>query len=149
MLYFRTAIDDDLKEIKKLLAGSSLPFEDIDNIITDFEIVMMDNKIIGAAGVEKHFPYMLIRSVVIDPTFRHQHIGDQLIHALLDKLYPENYKGFYLLTESASPFFTKLGFVAVQRENVPVEIQQTTEFSKICPSSATVMYKLNSHNTKN
>jgi len=89
---------------------------------------------------------MLIRSVVIDPTFRNKQIGNQLINALMDKLYPENYKGFYLLTETAASFFTKLGFMPVQRENVPVEIQQSTEFSTICPSSAMVMYKLNSNN---
>lgn len=146
MIYFRTAVNDDLLEVKKLLAASALPFEDIDNLISDFEIALVDNKIIGAAGVEKHFPYMLIRSVVIDSAFRNKQIGYQLIHALMDKLYPENYKGFYLLTETAAAFFTKLGFMPVQRENVPVEIQQTTEFSTICPSSALVMYKLNSNN---
>ncbi|MBK8342606.1 MAG: GNAT family N-acetyltransferase [Bacteroidetes bacterium] len=146
MIHFRTAVDEDLMEVKKLLAASALPFEDIDNLISDFEIALVDNKIIGAAGVEKHFPYMLIRSVVIDPTFRNKQIGYQLIHALMDKLYPENYKGFYLLTETAASFFTKLGFMPVQRDNVPVEIQQTTEFSTICPSSAMIMYKLNSNN---
>lgn len=146
MIHFRTAGIDDLQEVKKLLAASALPFEDIDHIITDFEVALVDNKIIGAAGVEKHFPYMLIRSVVIDQTFRNKQIGYQMLHALMDKLNPENFNGFYLLTESASSFFTKLGFVPVLRENVPDEIKQTTEFSSICPSSAMVMYKLNSNN---
>ncbi|RLC71264.1 MAG: hypothetical protein DRI26_05505 [Chloroflexi bacterium] len=45
----------------------------------------------------------------------------------------------YLLTTTARGFFKKLGFEDVARAEVPMEIQETTEFKDMCPSSASCM----------
>jgi amino-acid N-acetyltransferase len=47
----------------------------------------------------------------------------------------------YLLTTTAGGFFTKQGYGAIDREAVPIEIKNTTEFSSTCPSTAEVMIK--------
>ena len=45
----------------------------------------------------------------------------------------------FLLTSTARPLFESLGYVAVSRDAAPPAIRATTEFSSICPSSATLM----------
>ncbi len=50
-------------------------------------------------------------------------------------------QALYLITTTAAPFFEKRGFAKVDRSAVPVAIQRTTQFSALCPSSATVMHR--------
>jgi amino-acid N-acetyltransferase len=47
----------------------------------------------------------------------------------------------YLLTTTAKDFFGKEGYEVITREDVPESIKNTSEFSEVCPSSATVMKK--------
>jgi len=47
----------------------------------------------------------------------------------------------YLLTTTAKDFFTKEGYEIIDRVRVPFEIKNTSQFSSVCPSSATVMKK--------
>ena len=48
----------------------------------------------------------------------------------------------YLLTTTAKDFFTKEGYIEVDRNNVPGQIQNTSEFSSVCPTTAVVMKKI-------
>ena len=45
----------------------------------------------------------------------------------------------YLLTNSAEDYFKVLGFSPVIRSEVPLAIQNTDQFSSLCPGIATVM----------
>jgi len=47
----------------------------------------------------------------------------------------------YLLTSTAERFFERLGYARVLREAAPVAIQQTQEFSALCPSNSAFMLK--------
>jgi amino-acid N-acetyltransferase len=47
----------------------------------------------------------------------------------------------YLLTTTAERFFERLGYTRVPREAAPLAIQQTQEFSALCPSSSAFMVK--------
>jgi amino-acid N-acetyltransferase len=46
-----------------------------------------------------------------------------------------------LLTESAQPFFTALGYMVIDRGHVPEALRQTAEFRSLCPVSAVCMTK--------
>jgi amino-acid N-acetyltransferase len=48
----------------------------------------------------------------------------------------------YLLTTTAEDFFTKLGYKIIDRKELPIEIKNTTEFTSVCPSTASVLRKL-------
>jgi amino-acid N-acetyltransferase len=45
----------------------------------------------------------------------------------------------YLLTETAAPFFARLGFTPVDRDAVDEAVQASEEFSRLCPATAAVM----------
>jgi arsenate reductase (thioredoxin) len=46
-----------------------------------------------------------------------------------------------LLTETAEIFFARKGYHTVDRKDAPAEIQASSEFSHLCPSSAVLMKK--------
>jgi amino-acid N-acetyltransferase len=47
----------------------------------------------------------------------------------------------FLLTTTAREFFLKENYTLVDRNSVPLSIKETSEFTGLCPSSATVMRK--------
>jgi amino-acid N-acetyltransferase len=47
----------------------------------------------------------------------------------------------YLLTTTAREFFAGRGYRAIDRADAPERIRGTTEFSDLCPASATAMVK--------
>ena len=50
-------------------------------------------------------------------------------------------KQLYLLTLTADRFFEKECFERISRESMPEAIQNTTEFTSICPVSSVCMKK--------
>jgi arsenate reductase (glutaredoxin) len=46
-----------------------------------------------------------------------------------------------LLTETAAPFFARLGYQPAARESMPPEVQATGEFASLCPSTAVCLAK--------
>jgi amino-acid N-acetyltransferase len=47
----------------------------------------------------------------------------------------------YLLTQTAEKYFEKKGFEKIARDQTPHEVQQSKEFSHLCPSTAVAMKK--------
>ena len=45
----------------------------------------------------------------------------------------------YLLTETAANFFPRFGFRPVDRSQVPPAVQNSIEFTSLCPASALAM----------
>ena len=61
------------------------------------------------------------------------------MYQLIQQARSENLQALYLLTNTAERFFTKLGFEQINRQAAPVTMQNTTEFSSLCPDSAICM----------
>ncbi len=141
MQTLRSAVKNDLPAIKQLLQATNLPLDDIEPHIANFEVMTNNSEIIGVAGIESHYPFALIRSVAIAPEHQNKQLGVKIFTALMNKLYPQNFEAYYLLTETAISFFERFGFTEISRENVPIEIKSTNEFKHICPTTAIVMKK--------
>jgi threonine dehydrogenase-like Zn-dependent dehydrogenase len=62
-----------------------------------------------------------------------------LVEALLAEAWAEGAEDAWLLTTSAAPFFTRLGFAATPRDLAPPAIAATRLFAGLCPASATLM----------
>ena len=132
---------NDVEEIKDLLLRSELPFNDISGYLENFLVAKSDNKIIGTVGLEIYGKSGLLRSLAVSESFRNKEVGKKLYDAII-KFADENYiKEIYLLTTTADEYFNKLGFHTINRNEVPESIQNTTEFSSLCPSTAVCMYK--------
>jgi len=128
-------------EIIALLQSQQLPVEDLPSQLTDFFVSQEDGKLIGLIGMEQYDEYGLLRSMVVHPDFRNQQIAAALVDTLEQRATAAGIKALYLLTETAAEYFSKKGFSTVQRELVPDAVKVSTEFSHVCPVSATVMVK--------
>jgi ubiquinone/menaquinone biosynthesis C-methylase UbiE len=61
-------------------------------------------------------------------------VGNRIEHAKARGL-----EAIYLLTVAAQTYFERFGFVSIDRDEAPLEIRRTVEFSEACPKTAAVM----------
>ncbi len=136
---YRSATENDVEHCKNLLEKNKLPFDDF-SLSKIACIIAEDEKgIIGLAGLEIHGNDGLFRSFVVADHYKGYGVGSKLLKMM--KVFGEKkeIKAFYLLTETAKNYFLKYGFEKIDRDNAPIEIQKTSEFSSICPDSAIVL----------
>ena len=136
---YREATAADLTAIKTLLNSSKLPSDDCDEHIGNFIVAEDRGEIIGTGGLEICGADGLLRSIVITPEYRGNGIAKNIYQQIEDRAYSLGVSTLYLLTESATEYFTKLGFVIKKRSETPKSIVHTKQFRELCPSSATVM----------
>jgi amino-acid N-acetyltransferase len=113
----------DFPTVVGLLREVDLPPDGLEQQFGDsYAVALRDGSIVGIAGIETYGSYGLLRSVAVSPEVQ---------------------------TTTASGYFERFGFSAVDRERVPPEVKKSREFSSICPTTATVMMcKLHSQRVK-
>lgn len=135
----KAASPHECGKVALLLKAAGLPIHDIDPNLPGFLVAYDDNKLVGTIGIERYGSVGLLRSLAVDKTYRNRKVGQQLYDEAIAYAELQGIRRLFLLTVTATDYFAKRGFQAISRENVPNEIQQTEQFSSICPSSATVM----------
>lgn len=115
--------------------------EDLPNTLNNFFVTIDNNKVIGAIGLEQYGHYGLLRSMVVNKVHRNKNIASQLVRHLERYAVTAGIHCMYLLTETAARYFERKGYKRIDRNEVPAELQASSEFSHVCPASATVMKK--------
>lgn len=136
---FSKAEMKDLNEIERLLKESDLPYEDCQKHLSNFIVCWDENKIIAMGGTEVYGRVALIRSIVVQLEYRGKDLAKAIFLHLQASAQQQGVSSLYLLTNSAEDYFKILGFSPVLRSEVPLAIQNTAQFSSLCPDSATVM----------
>lgn len=95
----------------------------------------------GCCAFESYPPHVLIRSVAVDPKHQGKKIGQELLERVLRHAKAIGAETAYLLTTTAEGYFPRFGFKPIQRSHVPMAVQQSKEFTSICPTSAMMMRK--------
>ena len=98
------------------------------------------DEMVGTGAMEIHGDYGLLRSVSVAPLYKGNKWGLKIALHLIGKAKESGLKELFLLTETASGFFNKLGFEATGREQVPPAIRNSKQFVDACPASATCMH---------
>ncbi len=125
-----------------LLQKAGLPTDDLPTDLSGFLLAWDGDDLIGVAGLERHASVGLLRSVAVDPARRNMGIATQLVERLLATADATHLQAIYLITTTAEGFFSRYGFVAISRHEVPDAIRQTRQFSGLCPTSALVMKRI-------
>jgi amino-acid N-acetyltransferase len=135
----------DTEALEQLLRAAELPVSDITpELRAGFLVARADDVVIGAAGLEQYADVALLRSVVVASSLRGTGLGKRLVDAMEAKAQQAGLHALYLLTETASDFFARLGYRQVERAAAPSAIRATRQFSELCPvSSVFMMKKLN------
>ena len=127
-------------DVIALLRSCKLPYQDLiveSNLLVSYHDDK--GKIIGSGGLEFYSAYALLRSVAVEETQRGTAVGKQIVADMLLRAKQAGVCEVYLLTETAHDFFLRRGFSDINRELVPEEVKASTEFSSVCPITASVM----------
>ncbi|WP_020601335.1 arsenic resistance N-acetyltransferase ArsN2 [Spirosoma spitsbergense] len=130
---------EQLPELVQLLTKNQLPVEDLPVDLPNFWLALDGEKLVGSVGFEIYNTVGLLRSLSVDETYRNQAIARQLCDRAFDEAKKQAVSTVYLITTTADRYFQRLGFSLVDRSTVPDAIMKTSQFSSLCPSSATVM----------
>lgn len=145
----RPASKDDLCATRDLLAECNLPLDDVDIFLErGYCVAVSQENVVGAAGIEVHGCHGLLRSVAVSPAWRGQTVGGALVRDRLTWAEASSLADVYLLTTDAADYFKRFEFHSVDRNAVPPEIQKSSEFSTVCPVTATVMVKALTDNSE-
>jgi amino-acid N-acetyltransferase len=132
----------DTQQIKKLLISADLPTDDIDeHTSAHFFSIEHKAEAVALIGIEYYGEEALLRSLMVRPDYRNQGLASQLIQLISQEAVQQGVRHLYLLTTTASNYFTHKGFITINRDATPPTIKATREFSHICPGSATIMCK--------
>ena len=129
------------EDIVALLSAEKLPVSDLPESLKNFLAVIESDKLIGVIGLETFGHYGLLRSLAVHPNSRNQNIAGKLVAQLEKLAVSEGLKSIFLLTETAHDYFSRKGYQAINRAEMPSEVQQSSEFSHVCPQSAIAMKK--------
>lgn len=138
-IQIENARPEERESVVNLLKEADLLTEDLPDGLSKFLLAKQDGALVGVAGLELFGPVGLLRSVAVNPTHRGKGIAGQLVGQLLADADKRGLQEVYLITTTADHYFDRYGFAVVNREQVPDAIQQTRQFSGLCPSSAVVM----------
>jgi amino-acid N-acetyltransferase len=134
----RPGTPDDFPAIASLLLASGLPLDGLSADRPFAVVAETAGRLIGCAAVERCGSSVLLRSVAVDAAVRGTGIGTRLVETALAGAAGSATQA-YLLTESASGFFDRLGFRRTSRRLVPAPVRASVEFSSACPASAIAM----------
>jgi len=133
------AKESDIPLIVSLLLSNNLPVEDISYSKQVFWVYSEGTEIIAVCGIEQYGTYALLRSLAVDKEQQNKGVGSILYKYVVEAASVHSVTCLFLLTTTASGFFTKHGWISVSRMAVPAKVQESKEFSSICPSSADCM----------
>ncbi len=125
--------------LEDLLTASGLPTAGLIPGPENTIVVVEDEALVATATVNLYGDAGLLRSVAVESGRRGSRLGDAVTRAAIELASGAGIRTLYLLTESAAGFFPRFGFQAVDRGEVPEVVASDPEFTRVCPSSATVM----------
>lgn len=129
----------DQASIRALLEGAHLPAEDFTAHLMNFLVARRAGQVVGAVGFEACGSDALLRSLVVAPGHRSGGVGRVLLERLDAEAERNGVETYYLLTDTAEPYFVRRGFRRIAREQAPPAIRATREFADLCPASSTCL----------
>ena len=141
MTSIERALDSDRPAIERLLTESGLPTDGLELALPTAVVARANDRLAGCAAVEAYGSAGLLRSVVVAPDLRGTGLGRGLVAAAERLAAEDGIEELYLLTETATDWFPRLGYEAATRASVPAELAASPEFMGACPETAAVLRK--------
>lgn len=142
----RPATPRDLPPVTELLTDAHLTLNSVDSQFgPQFAVAVDDDSgaVIGVAGIELYGDHGerigLFRSAAVRDAWRGQRVGAALTEDRLCWAERERLASVFLLTETATEYWPRFGFVRVARDSAPAAMQESHEWRHGCPASAVAM----------
>ncbi|MEM7293423.1 MAG: arsenic resistance N-acetyltransferase ArsN2 [Pseudomonadota bacterium] len=130
---------EEFETIHELLDSCGLPHSDIQTADINFLLAKSESGIHGCGAIETLTDCCLLRSVAVDEVHRGSGLGASLTRQLLAIVRERSLGPVYLLTNDAQEYFLQFGFEIVGRDSAPPAVQNSNQFSNLCPDSAHLM----------
>jgi amino-acid N-acetyltransferase len=127
-------------DVEDLLRLHRLPTADI-SAHTELYAIRHNGQVLGCIGLERYGDIGLLRSLAVQEHAKGQGWGKALVEKLEAQAKQQGIEQLVLLTETADQFFAKLGYLRIDRNDVPESVKRSSEFAHVCPASAVVMIK--------
>ena len=129
----------DWPAIESLLTASALPLDGAAEAFGTGLVERRADEVVGCAAIEPYGGAAVLRSVAVRDDRRGEGLGQALVHAAEGLARETGAAEIILLTETAEPFFARLGYEVIDRASVPDDVAGSIEFSTACPTSAVAM----------
>jgi amino-acid N-acetyltransferase len=123
--------------VQRLLTQADLPVQGLEAV--DFLVARLEGAVVGAIGMERRGEDALFRSLVVDPAWRGNGLGERLHTALAQLAKASGVRRAFLLTSTIAELAATWGYRAIDRGQMPAEVAQTWEVASGCCRSATAM----------
>jgi len=96
---------------------------------------------LGTLALEAYPAWGLLRSLAVPPSQQRQGMGAVMVSLAEQEAQRLGLQRLWLLTETASGFFSTLGYQSQNRALAPAGLQTHPQFAALCPQSAVLMSK--------
>ena len=131
----------DLPAVEALLSACGLPLDGTADAFANGVVAREGGALIGAAAVEPYGAAGLLRSVAVAAAHRGTGLGHALVAAAEALARDDGIRDLYLLTETATGWFPRLGYATVPREEAAAAVGASVEFTTACDLTAVAMRK--------
>lgn len=126
--------------LAKALRDAGLPTNDLRTSPGRFfSYRTLGGALVGYAGFELHGSDVLLRSLLVTPGARGRGVGRTIALLLMSRAFDMGARQAWLLTESASAYFQRIGFAVTPRAQAPDAIRQSRQATALCPASAPLL----------
>jgi len=131
----------DIERVEALLTAASLPLEGAREALALGVVGREGGNVVGAAAIERFGAAGLLRSVVVAEAARGTGLGHAIVAAAEDLARAEGLSELYLLTETATDWFPRLGYEVVDRAAAASVVGASIEFTTVCRDTGVPMRK--------
>lgn len=139
LVLIERARPDDLAAVLALIEDCGLPTAGFEQSLPTTVVARAGASVVGCAAVELYGSDALLRSVAVADTYRGRMFARALVDHALDMAGASGVTRVFVLTETATRYFERMGFRAVARDLVPEAVRVSTEFTEVCPETAVAM----------
>ncbi|MCA1032115.1 hypothetical protein LCL95_13850 [Bacillus timonensis] len=140
----RVASISDIEVLKEFLGQAGVSNEGLEAIVDHFVLIENDKgQLMGTVGLERIEQDGLLRSLVISPAVD-QTMLLALFKSVLELAKQKEMKRVFLATnkKASVDFFALLGFNAVEREEIPMHIEESKHVSKLLQMDQSLFMEL-------
>jgi amino-acid N-acetyltransferase len=135
----KRATADDWPTVRDLLTEAGLPLDGAASAFATGVIATEGDRVVGCAAIEPYDGSALLRSVAVVRDVRGTGVGTSLVHEAEHLARDSGARSLILLTETAEPWFSRLGYATIERTLVPADVARSIEFQTACSTSAVAM----------
>ncbi len=135
----RPANAGDASGIEQLLSASGLNAAGTEERLPTTIVCGDNGRLTATACVEDFGSTGLLRSVAVRDDLRGQGLGLLVVAAALHEAGRRGLQDAALFTESAVPFFERLGFRRIERSELPTSVQESAQAADECSATAAAM----------